>query len=159
MAITNADGSIVLTTKVDQSGLKRGMSTMKSGVSSLIGSFGKLAAAVGIAFGVGAIVKFSKEASNLATTTEASVQRLIDIYGEASQAVGDFIDLNAQALGMSRTAAASYASVYGNLFSVWADQATNAELTNQYLQMTAVVASKTGRTVEDVQESIRSGLL
>ena len=159
MAITNADGSIVLTTKVDQSGLKRGMSTMKSGVSSLIGSFGKLAAAVGVAFSVGAIVKFSKEASNLATTAEASVQRLIDIYGEASKAVGDFIDSNAQALGMSRTAAASYASVYGNLFSVWADQATNAELTNRYLNMTAVVASKTGRTVEDVQERIRSGLL
>lgn len=159
MAIANADGSIVLTTKVDQSGLKKGMSTMKGGVSSLVSSFGKLGAAIGVAFSVGALIKFSKEASNLATTTEASVQRLIDIYGEASKAVGDFIDANAQALGMSRTAAASYASVYGNLFSVWADQATNAQLTNAYLNMTAVVASKTGRTVEDVQERIRSGLL
>ncbi len=159
MAITNADGSIVLTTKVDQSGLKRGMSTMKSGVSSLTASFGKLAAAAGIAFSVGALVKFSKEASNLATTAEASVQRLIDIYGSASKAVGDFIDANAQALGMSRAAAASFSSVYGNLFSVWSDQATNAKLTNAYLNMTAVVASKTGRTVEDVQERIRSGLL
>ncbi len=159
MAIANADGSIVLTTKVDQSGLKKGMTTMKSGVSSLIGSFSKLATAIGLAFSVGALVKFSKEASNLATTAEASVQRLIDIYGSASQAVGDFIDANAQALGMSRAAAASYASVYGNLFSVWADQQTNAALTNQYLQMTAVVASKTGRTVADVQERIRSGLL
>ena len=45
------------------------------------------------------------------------------------------------------------------MFSVWADQKTNAELTNQYLNMTAVVASKTGRTMEDVQERIRSGLL
>lgn len=159
MAIANADGSIVLTTKVDQSGLKKGMSTMKGGVSSLTGAFGKLAGAIGIAFSVGAIVKFSKEASNLATETEASVQRLIDIYGEASKAVGDFIDFNAQALGISRTAAASFSSVYGNLFSVWADQETNAELTNRYLNMTAVVASKTGRTVEDVQERIRSGLL
>lgn len=159
MAIVNADGSIVLTTKVDQSGLKKGMSTMKSGVSSLIGLFGKFASVVGVAFSVSAIVKFSKEASNLATTTEASVQRLIDIYGSASKAVGDFIDANANALGMSSAAAASYASVYGNLFSVWADQATNAELTNRYLNMTAVVASKTGRTVEDVQERIRSGLL
>ena len=159
MAIANADGSIVLTTKVDQSGLKKGMSTMKGGVSSLVSSFGKLGAAIGVAFSVGALIKFSKEASNLATTTEASVQRLIDIYGEASKTVGDFIDANAQALGMSRTAAASYASVYGNLFSVWADQATNAQLTNAYLNMTAVVASKTGRTVEDVQERIRSGLL
>jgi hypothetical protein len=60
---------------------------------------------------------------------------------------------------MSKAAAASFSSVYGNLFSVWADQTTNAELTNRYLNMTAVVASKTGRTVEDVQERVRSGLL
>ena len=159
MAIANVDGSIVLTTKVDQSGLKKGMTTMKSEVSSLAGSFGKLAKAIGVAFSVNAIINFSKEASNLATKTEASVQRLIDIYGEASKAVGDFIDANANALGMSRTAAASYASVYGNLFSVWAEQRTNAELTTAYLNMTAVVASKTGRTVADVQERIRSGLL
>ncbi len=159
MAIANADGSIVLTTKVDQSGLKKGMSTMKSGVSSLTGAFGKLAGVIGVAFSVDAIVRFSKESSKLAINTESSVQRLIDIYGSASQAVGDFIDANAQALGMSKAAAASYASVYGNLFSVWADQQTNAALTTKYLNMTAVVASKTGRTVEDVQERVRSGLL
>lgn len=159
MAIANADGSIVLTTKVDQTGLKKGMSTMKSGVSALSGTFKKLGATVAAAFSIKVLIDFSKEASNLATQTEASVQRLVDIYGSASKAVGDFIDANSNALGMSRAAAASYASVYGNLFSVWADQQTNAILTNQYLNMTAVVASKTGRTVEDVQERIRSGLL
>lgn len=166
MAISNSDGSIVLTTSIDQSGLKKGMSaikggtvTAKSGVSSLTNAVKKLGTAIAVAFSVSALVKFSKEASTLATTAEASVKRLIDIYGSASQEVGNFIDANAQALGMSRAAAASYASIYGNLFSVWADQVTNAELTNEYLNMTAVVASKTGRTVEDVQERIRSGLL
>ena len=106
-----------------------------------------------------AVINFSKEASNLAIEQEASVQRLIDIYGVASEEVGNFIDLNARALGMSKASAVGFSAVYGNLFSVWADQATNAELTNQYLNMTAVIASKTGRTVADVQERIRSGLL
>lgn len=106
-----------------------------------------------------AAIRFSGASAELATQTEASVQRLVDIYGSASDSVGDFIDANARALGMSKAAAASFSSVYGNLFSVWADQATNAELTNRYLNMTAVVASKTGRTVEDVQERVRSGLL
>lgn len=106
-----------------------------------------------------ALINFSKDASNAAIEHEASIQRLVDIYGEASHAVGDFIDSGARALGMSKSAAASYAAVYGNLFSVWADQATNADLTNHYLNMTAVVASKTGREVSDVQERIRSGLL
>ena len=159
MAITNSDGSIILSTKVDTAGIKSGMSKIKSDAGGLTKTFGKLASAIGLAFSVTAIVQFSKESAKLATQTEASVQRLIDIYGQASDAVGDFIDANARALGMSKAAAASYASVYGNLFSVWADQKTNAELTNHYLNMTAVVASKTGRTVADVQERIRSGLL
>lgn len=106
-----------------------------------------------------ASIRFSGSSAVFATQTEASIQRLVDIYGSASDSVGDFIDANARALGMSKVAAASFSSVYGNLFSVWADQATNAELTNRYLNMTAVVASKTGRTVEDVQERVRSGLL
>ena len=148
MAIANSDGSIVLTTIVDPSGIKSFQSSLK-----------KLAGSLVAAFSINQIVKFSNAAGQLATQTEASVQRLVDIYGSASDSVGDFIDANARALGMSKAAAASFSSVYGNLFSVWADQATNAELTNRYLNMTAVVASKTGRTVEDVQERVRSGLL
>ena len=127
-------------------------SKMKSSLATLVSYF------IGIQT-VFAAIRFSGAAAEFATQTEASVQRLVDIYGSASDSVGDFIDSNARALGMSKSAAASFASVYGNLFSVWADQKTNAELSNKYLNMTAVVASKTGRTVEDVQERIRSGLL
>ena len=105
------------------------------------------------------VINFSSEAAQFAIQTEASVQRLVDIYGEAAQSVGDFIDANARAIGMSRSAGASIASTYGNLLSVWADQKTNAELTNSLLNQTAVVASKTGRTTTDVAERIRSGLL
>lgn len=159
MAMANSDGSIILSTKVDTSGINKGMSQMQGKATSLTKTFSKLGAAIASAFAIQKIIQFSNEAGRLATQTEASVQRLVDIYGSASDAVGDFIDANARALGMSKAAAASFSSVYGNLFSVWADQATNAELTNRYLNMTAVVASKTGRTVEDVQERVRSGLL
>lgn len=159
MAITNADGSIILTTKVDTKGINNGINTIQGKAKSLTSTMSKLGGILAGVFSVKALVNFSKEASNLAIEQEANVQRLIDIYGEASNTVGDFIDQNARALGMSKSAAAGFSAVYGNLFSVWADQATSAELTNRYLNMTAVVASKTGRTVEDVQERIRSGLL
>ena len=159
MAIANSDGSIILSTKVDTSGINKGMSQMESKSAGLTKTFSKLGAALASAFAVQKIIQFSNESASLATQTEASVQRLIDIYGEASNTVGDFIDQNARALGMSKSAAASFSSVYGNLFSVWADQATNAELTNRYLNMTAVIASKTSRTIKDTQERIRSGLL
>lgn len=210
MAIGNSDGSIVLKTKIDDSGIKSGMKKMsldtskqlfsltkqyaslvKQGkgaseeaqniakqISELGGaSIGAGAALGGVGIAIGAVITvamaaisviadltrklidFSKEASEVAIQQEASVQRLVDIYGTSSRVVGDFIDQNANLLGMSKASAASFASVYGNLFDAWADQATNAQLTNRYLQMTAVVASNAGRTVEDVQERIRSGLL
>lgn len=104
------------------------------------------------------VINFSGEAARFATQTEASVQRLVDIYGEASQVVGDFIDQNARAIGLSRASAASFASSYGNIFSSFSDQRTNAELTTEFLNLTAVIASKTGRTLEETQEKIKSGL-
>jgi hypothetical protein len=159
MAIANSDGSIVLTTKVDQSGINKGMASMQSGVKSLSSSFKALGSTIAAVFSVTAIINFSKQAGEFATQTEASAQRLVDIYGEAAQSVGDFIDQNARAIGMSKSAGASIASTYGNLLSVWADQETNAQLTNNLLNQTAVVASKTGRTTTDVAERIRSGLL
>lgn len=166
MAITNSDGSIILSTKVDTSGINQGMSQIKksgktaqSSFESLGSTLKNIAGYITVIFSAAQLIQFSKAAGEVATQTEASVQRLVDIYGAASDELGNFIDSNARMLGMSKSAAAEFASVYGNLFSVWADQNTNAQLTTEYLNMTAVVASKTGRTVTDVQERIRSGLL
>ena len=188
MAISGGDGSIILTTKIDESGITKGTNSIKTAFDKVKTYLGKVGTQIGTGFqkvgnsikntfqklgaylkglagqilgllSLRAFINFSREAGQMATQQEANVQRLIDIYGEASQAVGDYIDANARALGMSRSAAAQFSAVYGNLFSVWADQKTNAELTAQYLNMTAVVASKSGRTVEDVQERVRSGLL
>lgn len=199
MAISGGDGSVILATKIDESGIKKGINSIKTAFDKVKTYLGKVGAQiettfqkVGSKIGTGfqkvgnsikntcqkigdylkglagqilgllslrAFINFSREAGEIATQQEANVQRLIDIYGEASQSVGDYIDANARALGMSRSAASQFSAVYGNLFSVWADQKTNAELTAQYLNMTAVVASKSGRTVEDVQERVRSGLL
>lgn len=154
-----SDGKVTLSTRLDTSGIKTGAKGIKSAISDTKAALKSLAGSIGMAFSTAALVAFSKESSEVATQTEANVQRLVDIYGSASQEVSSFIDANARALGMSKSAASSFSAVYGNLFSVWADQQQNALLTTEYLNMTAVVASKTGRTVEDTQERIRSGLL
>ena len=57
MAIGGGDGSIILTTKVDESGLKSGLSKLKSGV----GAFGKAFAVAGAA-GVAAFAGITKAA-------------------------------------------------------------------------------------------------
>lgn len=159
MPIVGSDGSITLSVAIDEAELKDALASMKTSVKKTANGFSKVGGVIAAAFSISTIVRFSNEASKMASTTEASVQRLIDIYGDASRAIGSFIDENSRALGMSKAAATEFSAVYGNLFSVWADQATNAELTKRYLSATAVVASKTGRTMVDVQERIRSGLL
>lgn len=159
MAAVNPDGSIILKTSVDVSGVKKGISSIRTSVNNVGVSLSRLGSLITSAFSVFAIYRFSKAASKLAAETEANVQRIADIYKESSFIVNDFINANARALGMSKAAAKSMSAVYGNLFSVWADEQSNAALTTHYLNLTAVVASKTGRTIEDVTERVRSGLL
>lgn len=170
MALFHSDGSIVLSTKVDTKGIKQGIKSIKgkSGEASAIvkkdidgisDKLKQLSRVMATVFSVKTLIDFSQKASDAALQTEASVQRIIGIYGTASDVVGDFIDNNAQALGMAKSAATDIATTYGNIFNTFADQETNANLTADYLRMTAVVASKTGRTIDDVQDRIRSGLL
>nr|DAH76842.1 MAG TPA: minor tail protein [Bacteriophage sp.] len=169
---TNSDGSIVLDVRINKTGLNnelkqlknnisggtKGVKSFGNAISTVTGSLGKFATAVGVAFSLAQIVKFSNEASKLAGQTEANMLRVGQIYGKASQQVQDFVESNANALGMSKTVAYEAAANYGNLFSSFADGAENAKLTNEMLQTTAVIASKTGRSFDEVFTKIQSGI-
>lgn len=157
--MANSDGAIILSVKVDSSEVDDFFKKFNGNSSSFTSTLKKIGGAFAAAFSINKIVQFSKSSAELATQVEASTQRIIDIYGESSKNIGNFIDESARAIGMSKAAAASTAATYGNLLSVWADQEANAELTASLLNQTAVIASKTGRTVTDVSERIRSGLL
>ena len=53
-----------------------------------------------------------------------------------------------------------YAQIFGNLIqSITDDQTKNAEYTQESLKASSIIASATGRTIEDVMDRIRSGLL
>ena len=112
MAITNADGSIILKTKVDQTGLNKGMATMKSGVKSLTGAFVKLGSAVGLAMGISAMVQFGKEAINLASDLE-EVQNVVDVaFGEMAYRMEEFADTAIETFGISKLTAKQTGSSY-----------------------------------------------
>ena len=94
MAISKSDGSIILTTQVDTSGINKGLGNIRNGVKNTSNTLAKMGSLLAMAFSVSALTNFSKAASDLAANTEASAQRIINIFGEASNAVGDFIDEN-----------------------------------------------------------------
>jgi hypothetical protein len=154
------DGEIRIDTRIDENGFNKGVNNINNGFSKLTQSvkgFGKAAA---LAFVVAEVYKYGKEISNLAISVEASMQRVNDIFGQSAYIFSSFAENVAFSLGMSKKSAYEYAAVYGNLFSgMTASTEENAKLTMKYLNASAVVSSKTGRTMQDVMERMRSGIL
>ncbi|MFY9140620.1 MAG: hypothetical protein WAO30_07675 [Thermacetogeniaceae bacterium] len=91
---------------------------------------------------------------------ESSVLRVNDLFANASKYITFFAENTAKSFGMAEADAYQYAAVYGNLFrNITKNAEENAKLTIAMLKASAIVASKTGRTMEDTMERIRSGLL
>ena len=112
MAISGGDGSIILTTKVDQSGLDNGIKTMKSSVSSLTSSFTKLGTALGISLGIGALVQFGKQAMQLASDLQ-EVQNVVDVaFGDMAYKIESFSKTAIENFGISELTAKRTASTY-----------------------------------------------
>ena len=107
MAVSGSDGSIILTTQIDTSGINKGLKSIDAGVKSTSNVLARMGGLLATAFSVNALMNFSKASSQVAMDAEASAQRIISIFGRASVTIGDFIDANARALGMSRSAAAA----------------------------------------------------
>lgn len=95
-----------------------------------------------------------------AIDNETAVQQVEKIYGEAADSIKDFAENKALDYNMSANEAYKYSQIYGNLIqSITDDQTENAEKTQELLQASSVIASSTGRSMEDVMDRIRSGLL
>ena len=105
MAISNSDGSIILQTKVDQSGINKGLFGIKSAVS-------KIGAAIGVAFSVTALVRFGKAAISLASDLQ-EVQNVVDVaFGSMKQSMEDFADTAIETYGISKLIAKQTGSSY-----------------------------------------------
>ena len=105
MAISNSDGSIILQTKVDQSGINKGLFGIKNAVT-------KIGAAVGVAFSVTALVRFGKAAISLASDLQ-EVQNVVDVaFGEMSYKIEKFADSAIENFGISKLTAKRTASTY-----------------------------------------------
>lgn len=105
MAISNSDGSIILQTKVDQSGINKGLFGIKNAVK-------KIGAAVGVAFSVTALVRFGKAAISLASDLQ-EVQNVVDVaFGDMSYKIEKFADTAIENFGISKLTAKRTASTY-----------------------------------------------
>lgn len=101
----NYDGSIRIDTSLNTKGFNSSLNKISSSVK-------KLAATIGITFGVAGLVKFGKEALNLASDIQ-EVQNVVDVaFGDLSYMVENFADTSIEKFGMSELAAKRTASTY-----------------------------------------------
>lgn len=101
-----ADGSIVIDTKIDQAGLKKGI----SGISTSLKGITKIVAA---AFSVKVIYNFSKACIQAASDLE-EVQNVVDtVFGESSAIIDNFAKNAVKSLGLSELSVKKYASTMG----------------------------------------------
>ncbi|VJU23828.1 TMP repeat family [Streptococcus pneumoniae] len=129
--------------------------------SNSIGSaFGKLAKFAGFAILGKKLLDVGMYSTQTALEVSVSMNQIKRQMGESSQSFLKWVNDNANAMNMGVGEATNYGAVYSNLFSGFIKDTNKlSAYTAKMLQTSAVVAEGSGRTITDVMERIRSGLL
>jgi hypothetical protein len=132
---------------------KNEFSQTKSECTALVTTFKRLAATV-------VASSFLRGSISNAMSMESALQSLDFTLGTSANGFVEWADANAASLNMSRREVIEYGRTYSNLVSAMTDDTEQMSLATQALiNASAVIASRTGRTTQDVMERIRSGLL
>ena len=133
---------------------------IKAQSGSMLGVFGKLAKFAGFAYLGKKLLDVGMYSTQMALEVTAAVNQIKRQMGESSQTFLKWVNDNANAMNMSTGEATKYGAVYSNLFSGFIKDSNKlSAYTAKMLQTSAVVAEGSGRSITDVMERIRSGLL
>lgn len=129
------------------------VSKVKSAISSITKSV------VGL-YALSKVGRYIKNSVQSAMEVEASLQQVARTMGESTQSFLKWAETSALSFNMAQSDALKFGATYSNLVSSFlsdTNQITGA--TTELLKASSVIASATGRTMDDVMERIRSGLL
>ena len=133
---------------------------IKAQSGSMLGTFAKLAKFAGFAYLGKKLLDVGMYSTQMALEVTASVNQIKRQMGESSQTFLKWVNDNANAMNMGVGEATKYGAVYSNLFSGFIKDSNKlSAYTAKMLQTSAVVAEGSGRSITDVMERIRSGLL
>ena len=133
---------------------------VKENVNSIKNAFSGLAklAVVGLLFQQ--LYRLGKYSVQTALEVQASINQISRIMGESTQSFLKWAENNALAFNMSKGEAIKYGATYGNILAGFIqNQEKLAAYTTKLLETSSIIAQGTGRTMTDVMERIRSGLL
>ena len=155
-----AKSNFIVRGGADFNGLYKGFNTAQKKMN--VFQAGMTKAMNGLKFAVGALAigKLVKDSTQAAMTVESSILQIQRTMQGNANTFQSWAQTQSKAFGMAREDAYKYGATYSNLISTFASGADEAEKkTTELLKASAVVASATGRTMEDTMERIRSGLL
>ena len=140
--------------------VKNATAKVREQSSSIGNTFGKLAKFAGFAYLGKKLLDVGMYSAQTALEVSASMNQIKRQMGESSQSFLKWVNDNANAMNMGVGEATNYGAVYSNLFSGFIKDTNKlSAYTAKMLQTSAVVAEGSGRSITDVMERIRSGLL
>lgn len=112
------------------------------------------------AYGLTKMAQLAKESTKMAMQVEGAIQQIKRTMGESSQMFLKWAKDNGLAFNLARSDVMKFGAIYSNLLSGFAGGTKQTmQYTQELLKASSIIASGTGRTMEDVMERIRSGLL
>ena len=137
-----ADGSVIIDTRMDTSGVQHGVSAIKQSFNGLGSAVKKIGLLIGGAFAVGKLVQFGKECVELGSNL-AEVQNVVDVtFTTMSDKVNEFAKNAMTSAGLSETMAKQYVGTFGAMSKSFGFSESQAyDMSTALTQLTGDVAS------------------
>lgn len=137
-----ADGSVIIDTRMDTTGVQNGVSAIKQSFNGLGSAVKKIGLLIGGAFAVGKLVQFGKECVELGSDL-AEVQNVVDVtFTTMSDKVNEFAKNAMTSAGLSETMAKRYVGTFGAMSKSFGFSESQAyDMSTALTQLTGDVAS------------------
>lgn len=137
-----ADGSVIIDTRMDTSGVQNGVSAIKQSFNGLGSAVKKIGLLIGGAFAVGKLAQFGKECVELGSDL-AEVQNVVDVtFTTMSDKVNEFAKNAMTSAGLSETMAKRYVGTFGAMSKSFGFSEQQAyDMSTALTQLTGDVAS------------------
>lgn len=137
-----ADGSVIIDTRMDTSGVQNGVSAIRQSFNGLGSVVKKIGILIGGAFAVGKLAQFGKECVELGSDL-AEVQNVVDVtFTTMSDKVNEFAKNAMTSAGLSETMAKRYVGTFGAMSKSFGfSEAQAYDMSTALTQLTGDVAS------------------
>lgn len=145
-----SDGSVIIDTRMNTTGFNKGVQSMGKAIA-------KLGVAIGVAFSVGKLIQFGKEAIDLGSDLQ-EVQNVVDVtFSTMNEAVNEFAKNAAETAGLSETIAKRYTGTFGAMAKAFGFAENEAfDMSTSLTQLAGDVASFYNLTQDEAYTKLKS---